>query len=448
MNPRVTADILLWGNTIGSAVWDADRQLALFEYAPEFLDSGIELAPLTMPLRRQVYAFPELARESFHGLPGLLADSLPDRFGNLLIDEWLLRTGRHREDFTPIDRLCYIGQRGMGALEFRPAIRARQSGSVPVNLAELVDLANLALAEKELFSAQIGQRNEEDLDAMRDILRVGTSAGGARAKAIIAWNEKTGEIRSGQIKAPANFGYWLIKFDGVAGNRDKGLNDPQGFGKIEYAYYRMALAAGIDMHECRLFHENGRSHFMTRRFDRTNEGKKIFMQSLCGVAHMDFNLAGAYGYEQVLDVAQRLGLGNDALEQLFRRMVFNVMARNQDDHTKNIAFLMNRRGEWRLAPAYDITYCCNPDGLWTRSHQMSVNGKRDGFEKADFEAVAKRFAILRGSGVGQVLEETAAALTRWTEFAAEAGVPEQIARQIALQFRLGHLSGASIGNNQ
>ncbi len=435
MNESITANITLWGNTIGSAAWDAGHQLARFEYAPDFLDSGIELAPLAMPLSNQVYSFPELARESFHGLPGMLADCLPDRFGNLLIDEWLVRTGRTAADFTPIDRLCYLGRRGMGALEFRPALRDRQSGSVPVDVAELVDLANTALAEKEMLSTQIRGRNEEDLEAMRDILRVGTSAGGARAKAVIAWNEKSGEVRSGQVKAPPGFGYWLIKFDGVAGNRDKELNDPQGFGGIEYAYHRMALAAGLEMSDCRLFEENGRSHFMTRRFDRTAEGKKIFMQSLCGIAHMDFNQAGAYGYEQAMDVAQRLGLGEDALEQLFRRMIFNVMARNQDDHTKNIAFLMDKRGEWRLAPAYDIIYCYNPDGAWTRRHQMSVNGKHDHFERADFDAVAKRFSILKKSGVDQVLEQTAAALARWPDFAADAGVPETTTHQIASHHR-------------
>ncbi len=435
MNPSVTADILLWGNVIGSVSWDTDRRLALFEYAPDFLDSGIELAPLTMPLRKKVYSFPELARDSFHGLPGMLADALPDRFGNLLIDEWLVRTGRAPADFTPVERLCYIGQRGMGALEFRPALRDRQSGSVPVNVAELVDLANTALAQKEMLATNIAPDGDGKLDGMRDILRVGTSAGGARAKAVITWNEKTGEVRSGQVKAPPGFGYWLIKFDGIGGNRDKELNDPQGFGKIEYAYHRMALAAGIEMSECRLFQENGRSHFMTRRFDRTADGRKLFMQSLCGIAHMDFNQAGAYGYEQALDVAQRLGLGADALEQLFRRMVFNVMARNQDDHTKNIAFLMNQRGEWRLAPAYDVIYCYNPDDAWTQRHQMSVNGKHDHFEKADFEAVARRFSILRKNGVNQVLEETAAALARWPQFASEAGVPEQTAQQIASHHR-------------
>ena len=435
MNESTTADIILWGNTIGSLAWDADRELAAFEYAPDFLDSGIQLAPFTMPLREQVYTFPELARESFHGLPGMLADALPDRFGNLLIDEWLVRTGRTPANFTPVERLCYLGRRGMGALEFRPALNNQPSGSVPINIAELIDLANTALAQKEMLTTRINSGNNEEQDAMRDILRVGTSAGGARAKAVIAWNEKTGDLRSGQVKAPPGFGYWLIKFDGVSGNRDKELNDPQGFGKIEYAYHRMALAARLEMSECRLFHENGRSHFMTRRFDRTPDGRKIFMQSLCGIAHMDFNQTGAYGYEQALDIAQRLGLSTAALKQLFRRMLFNVMARNQDDHTKNSAFLMNQKGEWQLAPAYDIIYNYNPDGAWTRRHQMSINGKHDHFDIADFHAVANRFNILPKKEVEAILEHTAATLARWPDFADEAGVPEQTAKKIALHHR-------------
>ena len=425
-------DIVLWGNTVGSAAWDAERELALFEYAPDFLQSGIQLAPVTMPLDPKIYSFPELPRESFHGLPGMLADSLPDRFGNLLINEWLVRTGKRIEEFTPLDRLCYIGQRGMGALEFRPAIRDRQSGSVPVDVANLVELANLALSEKEIFETTLPA---EENETIRDILRVGTSAGGARAKAVIAWNEKTGDVRSGQVKAPPGYSYWLIKFDGVTGNRDKELNDPLGYGKIEYAYHLMARAAGVEMSDCRLMHENGRSHFMTRRFDRTAAGRKIFMQTLCGIAHMDFNQAGAYGYEQALDIAQRIGLTRDELRQMYRRMAFNVMARNQDDHTKNIAFLMDKRGAWSLAPAYDVIFCYNPDGFWTRRHQMSVNGKHDNFTAGDFHAVAKRFDLFSAPAAEQVLEEIDVALARWPEFANAAGVPETTVRAIAEKHR-------------
>lgn len=428
--PTTTAQILLWGTSIGAAAWDSDRELASFQYSDFFLNSGIQPAPLTMPLQNKIYTFPALPKESFHGLPGLLADSLPDKFGNLLIDEWLVRTGRQRTDFSPIERLCYIGTRGMGALEFRPAIRSRQGGSMPVDIQDLVNLANTALAQKNQLETTIGNTRENDLEAMRDILRVGTSAGGARAKAIIAWNEKTGEVRSGQVKAPHGFGYWLMKFDGVEGNRDKELNDPQGFGKIEYTYYRMALLAGITMNECRLYRENGRSHFITRRFDRTPDGHKIFMQSLCGIAHMDFNQAGAYSYEQALDVAQQLRLTHAELQQLFRRMVFNVYSRNQDDHTKNIAFLMNKQGHWTLAPAYDITYAYNPNGAWTSQHQMRINGKRKNFEYADFHAVAKRFKLGNTKTIDAILEQTTHAINAWPRLAAEADIPEATIEQI------------------
>jgi len=433
--PARVAEIMLWGNPIGAATWDASRGEALFEYHPDFLGSGIELAPLMMPVREQVYRFPELSKASFQGLPGMLADSLPDKFGNLLIDEWLVRTGRDQADFSPIERLCYIGSRGMGALEFRPAIRARQGGSTPVDIAELVELASSALAQKKSLATTFGKNQEADLRAMRDILRVGTSAGGARAKAVVAWNEKTGEVRSGQVKAPDGFGYWLMKFDGVSGNRDKELDDPAGFGKIEYAYHRMALAAGIKMSECRLYRENGRSHFITRRFDRTSKGRKIFMQTLCGIAHMDFNQAGAYSYEQAMDVALRIGLGEEELEQLFRRMVFNVLARNQDDHTKNISFLMNKRGEWSLAPAYDVTYSYNPAGAWTHRHQMRINGKLDNFARTDFHAVAKRFQLAKAPAIDILLEEIDHALDHWPKLAEAAGVPEKIAGQISSSHR-------------
>ena len=433
--PATAAEILLWGNSIGAAAWDAERKLAVFEYTSDFLESGIELAPLTMPLGERVFSFPELSKETYQGLPGMLADSLPDKFGNLLIDEWLVRAGRNQADFSPIERLCYMGSRGMGALEFRPAVRARQGGSIPVDIAELVTLANRALAEKKTLDITFGNKSAEDAEAMRDILRVGTSAGGARAKAVIAWNETTGEVRSGQVKAPAGFGYWLMKFDGVSGNRDKELDDPLGFGQIEYAYYRMALAAGIEMSECRLYRENGRSHFMTRRFDRTSEGRKIHMQTLCGIAHMDFNQAGAYSYEQAMDVSQKLGLGKEALEQLFRRMVFNVFSRNQDDHTKNISFLMDKQGRWSLAPAYDMTYSHNPDGAWTHQHQMRINGKRDGFARQDFLAVAKRFDIVPVSAAENMIDEIDRALGEWLAMADEAGVPEKMASHIAANHR-------------
>ena len=423
MEPVEIADVILWGRTIGAVVWDRTRAVGAFQYTREFQQSGIEVAPLMMPLGPAVHAFPNLAPASFHGLPGMLADALPDKFGNLLIDQWLARAGRSPQSFSPIERLCYLGTRGMGALEFKPSLRRGKEASAPVEIDALVKLASEVLADRVGLNKRLDLQNDEAAgEALRDILRVGTSAGGARAKAILAWNEATGEVRSGQVRAPEGFGYWLLKFDGVERNRDKELSDPKGYGRIEYAYHLMARAAGIEMSECRLLEENDRAHFMTRRFDRTEDGGKRFMQSLCGLAHYDFNLAGAYSYEQALAVAQGLGCALPELRELYRRMVFNVMARNQDDHTKNIAFLMDRAGRWRLSPAFDVTYAYNPTGEWTSRHQMTINGKRDGFAREDLMAVARRFRLGKPGAIQAIWEEIDAAIARWPDFAAQAGV--------------------------
>jgi serine/threonine-protein kinase HipA len=401
--------------------WDEERGLGAFEYAPTFRGSGIQVAPLMMPLGPDIHEFPELARESFHGLPGLLEDSLPDKFGNAVIDAWLARTGQAAAEFSPVDRLLYIGTRGMGALEFHPAHQRRQQ-SHAVDVAELVELANEILSTRESFRANLGSDGNQRRQAMNDILQIGVSAGGARAKAVIAWNPNTNEVRSGQVSAPEGFGYWLLKFDGISRNRDRDVAaDPQGYGLVEYAYYQMARAAGIGMSECRLLSENGRHHFMTRRFDRTAGGGRLHMQSLSGIAHLDFNQAGAHGYEQAFDVIERLGLGKDAIEEQFRRMVFNVAARNQDDHTKNIAFLMDRRGAWSLSPAFDLNFACNPEGHWTRLHQMSINGKRENITRDDLLTVADRFRITLPKA-NRIVDEVAGAVTRWPEFADAAGV--------------------------
>ncbi len=426
-------EVELWGKTIAAVSWDPTTAIASFEYTPEFQASGIQIAPLVMPLGPNIYSFPELSRPSFRGLPGALADSLPDRFGNILINTWLIRSGR--ADFTPLERLCYIGQRGMGALEFKPAFERKSNESTPVEIASLVNLANKALSEKESLTTRIGGTDNEELESMRDILQVGTSAGGARAKALIAWNEDTNEVRTGQVKAPPGFGYWLLKFDGVSGNRDKELEDPGGYGRTEYAYHRMALAAKIKMSECRLHHENGRSHFMTRRFDRTGSGGKILLQSLCAIAHLDFNRAGAYSYEQAMQVAHDLSLGHPAITQLYRRMAFNVFARNQDDHTKNIAFLMDQMGRWTLAPAFDVTYSYNPNGLWTRQHQMTINGKTEDLTIEDLYAVARRFRIGRKNQLDEILEEVDESLDLWPDLASEAGVSNETMESVRLNHR-------------
>ena len=414
------AEARLWSTTIGAVSWDDDRGCAAFEYVPAFLPSGREVAPLTMPLAAEIYSFPALARETFHGLPGLLADSLPDRFGNALIDAWLAGQGRSPGDFNPVERLCYVGERGMGALEFAPATGPDHRQSA-LEVAALVELASEILTNRRNLAGSFEAPQQQR--ALRSILRVGTSAGGARAKAIIAWNAATGEVRSGQISAGDGFSYWLLKFDGVAGNRDRELEDPQGYGLVEYAYHLMARAAGISMAECRILQEGGRNHFMTRRFDRTATGDKIHMQSLGAMAHLDFNQAGAHSYEQALGVIEQLDLGKEAVEQQFRRMAFNVVARNQDDHVKNIAFLMDRSGHWSLAPAFDVTYSYNSAGRWTNAHQMSVNGKRDGFDVGDFVVCGRNAALRRGRAT-EILRQVQDTVSRWPEFAAQAGVPE------------------------
>jgi len=428
------AEVRLWGRTIGAVSLEEGEEVAAFEYDPAFAQSGIEISPISMPLSRRVHTFPELSRNTFYGLPGLLADSLPDKFGHVLIDAWLATQGRQPDSFNVIERLCYTGERGMGALEFVPATgpKARPAGRVQID--RLVELASDILTHRNTLQASFADEGSEQ--AMADILRVGTSAGGARAKAVIAWNPSTNEVRSGQLPAGEGFEHWLLKFDGVSGNRDKELEDPQGYGVIEYAYYRMARDCGIDMSECRLFEENGRRHFMTRRFDRPADGGKLHMQSLCALAHYDFNLAGAYGYEQALLVIRQLGLPMKAIEQQFRRMVFNIVARNQDDHVKNIAFLMNKAGEWSLAPAFDMTYSFNPSGAWTAHHQMTLNGKRDNFALEDFKACAKAASMKRGRAE-TILGEIQETVSRWPDYAEETGVNPVQRDQIHDALRLG-----------
>ncbi|MGY6555495.1 MAG: type II toxin-antitoxin system HipA family toxin [Wenzhouxiangella sp.] len=431
------ATVRLWGTDIGYVSLAEGEQSASFEYDRDFLRSGIELSPIRMPLSQRVYSFPELAFRSFRGLPGLLADSLPDKFGNAVIDTWLATQGRRPESFNAVERLCYIGTRGMGALEFKPATNPFRTNKTELNVGRLVALASEILTYRTSLDVVFADRENER--AVRDILRVGSSAGGARAKALIAWNPRTNQVRSGQAPAGIGFEYWLLKFDGVSNNRDKELADPQGYGAIEYAYSRMAQDAGIAMMPCRLLEEGGRRHFMTKRFDRTDEGNKLHKQTLAALAHYDFNLAGAYGYEQAILAMRALDLGPEAIEQFFRRMVFNIVARNQDDHVKNIAFLMDRRGQWSLAPAYDVTWSYNPTGDWTSAHQMTLNGKRDGFTLSDFEACAE-VALLKRGEARRIIQEVKRVVSRWRDYADEVAVDPQQRDGIQETLRLGSLT--------
>lgn len=414
-----TASVELWGRQIGAVTWLAERSVGVFQYQPEFAASGIEVAPMVMPLRTAPYEFPALPKESFKGLPGLLTDSLPDKFGNALIDVWLAGQGRNPQSFNSVERLCYTGQRGMGALEFQPRLQGSPTSRRELEVEQLVELANQVLNQRSELSGRLG--GQDDSQAMEDILRVGTSAGGARAKAVLAWNEANGEFRSGQVSQDKGFTYWLMKFDGVEKNSDKEATDPMGFGRIEYAYYLMAKDAGIHMTRCRLHEEGGRAHFMTQRFDRTASGAKLHYQSLGAMMHYDFEMAGANSYEQVIHVIKRLDLPVEDLEQQVRRALFNLIARNQDDHVKNIGFLMDRAGQWRLSPAFDIAYSYNPAGAWTSKHQMSLNGKRDNFSLEDLLDFAAMAGIKKARArkiVGEMLD----VVTRWGSYASEAGV--------------------------
>ena len=361
----------------------------------------------------------------------MLEDSLPDRYGNALIDAWLAEQGRTPSTFSAVERLCYVGKRGMGALEYEPQRGPLQSTSHALNIDDMVRLASDILTQRTAFTTTL----DDATKGIADILQIGTSAGGARAKAVIAWNPSTQEVRSGQVDAGSGFSYWLIKFDGVKGNRDKELEDPRGYGAIEFAYHVMAVNAGIEMAECRLLEENGRRHFMAKRFDRTDSGDKIHMQTLGALAHFDYNMPGVHSYEQAFLVGRQLGLPMADTEELFRRLVFNVVARNQDDHAKNIAFLMDRKGSWRLSPAYDVTYAYNPSGLFTSRHQMTLNGKRDGFTRDDLHAAADAASLKRGRWK-EILHDVLSAVRSWPTFAEKAGLDETIVRSIASTHRL------------
>jgi serine/threonine-protein kinase HipA len=413
------AEVKLWGNTIGAISLENDDDTASFQYDSAFIGSGIELSLLNMPLAERVYRFSNLNYETFYGLPGLLADSLPDKFGNALIDSSLAKQGRTPDSFNAIERLCYTGNRGMGALEYLPAIGPKSSTSNLVHIDQMVELASEILTQRENLNVSFDDGTKEK--AMAEILQIGTSAGGARAKAVIAWNPSTNEVRSGQVKTKPGFEYWIIKFDGVSNNRDKELADPKGYGVIEYAYSLMANASGITMEKCHLFEENNRRHFMTQRFDRLSNNEKLHMQSLGALGHFDYKLPGAYSYEQAFMIMRQLELPMNEIEEQFRRMVFNVIARNQDDHVKNIAFLMNKSGEWSLSPAFDVTYSYNPSGEWTSNHQMSINGKRNKFTRDDFEACAKVTSMKRGRAK-KIIDEVKFAVSSWKKYAKNADV--------------------------
>jgi len=426
----LVAEVHIWGKLAGAVAWDDSTGLASFEYEPTFKQSGWELAPLTMPIsdRRTTFSFPELRNErnaiydTFKGLPGLLADALPDRYGNQLINQWLAQQGRPLGSMNPVEMLCFIGTRGMGALEFEPTILKETKRTFSIEMDSLVASAQKMLNRKESFATHL---NKDEEQAVVEILRIGTSAGGARPKAVIAWNEKSGEIKSGQTKAPKGFEQWLIKLDGVS---DVQLGASQGYGRVEMAYYTMAKACGIEMMPSRLLEENGRAHFMTKRFDRADNDVKHHVQTFCALKHVDYNAVTSFSYEQLFQCMRELKLTYADAEQQYRRMVFNVIAQNCDDHTKNFSFILKQGGNWELAPAYDVCHAFRPGSAWVSQHALSINGKRTGISKADLLTIGESIGCKKAP---EIIEEISDRVNQWKQFADEVSVTSHLRDEIA-----------------
>ena len=429
---NLIVDVNIWGHYVGALIWDHNKEAASFQYDDKFLSSGLDISPIIMPLRNSrgvVYQFLQNRNNCFKGLPGLIADSLPDTFGSQIINEWFASLGLSDEQVCPLDHLCYIGKRAMGALEFQPSKTIPHANkSTLIHIGELTELATEIFRNRDEFRSKLLNQDQKILD----ILKVGTSAGGAKPKAIIAYNELTNEVRSGQVTAPKDFTYWLLKFDGGIYEEHSQITDnPKGIGNIEYAYYLMANAAGIDMMECRLVHEGNSSHFMTKRFDRTDSGEKLHIQTLAGISHYDRDQRHAH--EQAFRIMRQMQLPYTQQEELYRRMVFNVISRNHDDHTKNHSFIMNHSGQWRLSPAYDLCYSYNPKERWTNRHQMSINGKQDGFTFKDLQIVADRMGIKRGK---EIIEKVVDTVSNWEKFAKESGVKAKHIKDIGANLLL------------
>lgn len=418
----IAAKVYIWGEYAGAVLWDENTNSASFEFEPSFVNKGWDISPLMMPVgEARSFSFRELSKDTFMGLPGLLADALPDAYGKALMDRWLTTFERISANANPVERLCYQGKRSMGALEFKPSMDVDLDQSSRIEIDSLIQVASEVLNQRAELDTNLNKNTKE---AIINIIKVGTSAGGQRAKAVIAYNDATSEVRSGQVDAPEGFSHWLLKLDGVTNSI---LGDPRHYGKVEYVYYKMATEAGIDMMECRLLEENGRAHFMTKRFDRINGNEKLHTQTLCGLAHYDYKMLRAYSYEQVFQVMRRLHLPYTDAEQMYRRMVFNVVARNQDDHTKNISFIMDKSGTWSLSPAYDISWAYNPKGQWTSQHQMSINNKWDEVTTTDLLQVATLINIKHPK---EIIEEVREAVSKWAEFAREYQIPDNLSRQI------------------
>tara|TARA_R110001592_G_scaffold116041_1_gene316801 strand:- start:9 stop:1325 length:1317 start_codon:yes stop_codon:yes gene_type:complete len=422
---------------VGALSFDTDTGLGAFEYSPSFIAKGIELSPLKMPVAKRIYSFPELDFLSFKGLPGMIADSLPDDFGNAVLNAWVAAQGRSPSDITPLQRLQYIGKRGMGALEYAPATKLKTlNASMQVEIESLVSIAQEILDSRDSFAIELNKDGGENREAMLSLLSVGTSAGGARPKSVLAFNEDFTQVRSGQVDVPEGFTHYLMKFDGVSEHsKDKEtFGDPLGFGAMEYVYYRLAKSCGIDMMPSRLLQEDKRHHFITQRFDRVGNDK-VHVQTLNALAHVDYKKPGSFSYAELFAVARQMKLSVSDAEQLLRRMIFNIVARNHDDHSKNFAFIL-KAGKWSLAPAYDLAYSYKPGSKWVNSHWMSLNGKRENFVREDIYSLEKLSPLFSRSKIKTIVEETIAHVATWRELATQTAVPSSLIEEVESNLRL------------
>jgi len=422
------AEVKIWGELVGAVRWDSERQLASFQFDKKFLSKNWDLSPIKMPVSKGdiIYSFPELRvrhneENTFKGLPGLLSDALPDKYGNQLINLWLAQNGRPANSMNPVEQLCFTGSRGMGALEFEPAQFTASKLAFDIELSSLIDAAQKMLSKREGFETNL---KENERKALSEILKVGTSAGGARPKAVIAYNKNTGEVKSGQTNAPKGFEHWLLKLDGVS---DAQFGESSGYGRVEYAYYLMAIDSGVEMMECKLLEENNRAHFMTKRFDREGGDTKHHIQTFCGIQHYDYNNMQSFSYEQLFQTMRLLKLTYPEAEQMFRRMVLNVMASNNDDHTKNFSFRMKKDSKWELSPAYDVCYSYDPSSVWVSQHALSINGKRKGFVREDLLTIAKSNNIKKAD---KIIEEIKTVVCNWKKYAKKVNVNEKLTSSI------------------
>lgn len=422
---------------VGAVSFDTEKGLGSFEYDPGFIKKGVELSPIKMPLSNRIYSFPELDFNTFKGLPGLIADSLPDDFGNAVLNAWVAGQGRSPSDITPLQRLQYTGKRGMGALEYAPATKLRSlNASQQVEIQSLVSIAQEILDSRGNFEVELKQNGQDDREAMMSLLSVGMSAGGARPKAVLAFNEDFTQVRSGQAKVPSGFTHYLMKFDGVSehNKNQETFGDPLGYGAMEFVYHLMANKGGVNMMPCRLLHEGNRRHFITQRFDRI-KNSKVHVQTLNGLAHVDYKKPGAFSYAELFGIARQLRLSAVEAEQLFKRMTFNIIARNHDDHSKNFAFIL-KKDKWSLAPAYDLAYSYKPGSKWVNSHWMSLNGKRDNFTRSDFYSLEKLSPVFNKKKIDDIIDATIEHVSTWRQLAEEWDVPKTLIDEIQENLRL------------